>query len=214
MPVLRWELLLMHHSACRIPIRSRLGALSLAGWLVSVLCWGAPATATQVFHSPNDDGQPASGTPTVATGGVQSVFLYIDGGASASAGDTACDTGTGSEVCGYTLTLTGLTGLTLAGFTPDVGANLLHDITTLEFRVNGLDTVSPNPGPKRIGELTVNAVAGGSLELTLGEVIGADLSSEILASGEVVAVPEPGMLLQLAAGISLLRCLASRRARS
>ena len=142
------------------------------------------------------------------------MFLYIDGGASPSAVDTACDTGTGSEVCGYTLTLTGLTGLTLLGFTPDGGANLLHDLTALEFRVNGLDTTAPTPGPKRIGELTVNAVAGGSLELTLGEVIGADLSSETLASGEVVAVPEPGVLVQLAAGVLLLRCLGSRRARS
>ncbi len=94
------------------------------------------------------------------------------------------------------------------------GGNLLHDITALEFRVNGLDTLAPSPGPKRIGELTVNAVAGGSLELTLGEVIGADLSSEVLASGEVVTVPEPGMLLQLAAGVLLLRYLASGRARS
>ncbi len=204
----------MHPFARRIRMRSRLASLSVAGWLAALLCWGAPATATQVFHSPNDDGLPAGGTPTIATGGVQSVFLYIDGGASTSAVDTACDTGTGSEVCGYTLTLTGLTGLTLVGFTPDGGANLLHDTIALEFRVNGLDTSAPTPGPKRIGELTVNAVVGGSLELTLGEVIAADLSREILASGEVVAVPEPGILLQLAAGVLLLRCLASGRARS
>ena len=195
-------------------MRSRRGTLLVAGWLAAAFCWGAPATATQVFHSPNDDGLPAGGTPTLAAGGVQSVFLYIDGGASASAVDTACDTGTGSEVCGYTLTLTGLTGLTLVGFTPDGSANLLHDTSGLEFRVNGLDTLAPAPGPKRIGELTVNAVAGGSLELTVGEVIGADLSSEILAGAEIVTVPEPGLLLQLAAGVALLRCLASRRARS
>ena len=55
--------------------------------------------------------------------------------------------------------------------------------------VNGLDTAAPTPGPKRIGELLVNAVAGGSLELTSGEVIGADLSNENLSSGELVAVP-------------------------
>ena len=143
----------------------------------------------------------------------RAVFRYIDGGASTAAVDTACDTGTGSEVCGYTLTLTGLTGLTLVGFTPDGGANLRHDTTAQELRVNGLDTLAPSPGPKRIGELTVKAVAGGSLELTLGEVIGADLSSEILAGGEVVTVPEPGVLLQLAAGVCLLGCLRSRRAR-
>jgi hypothetical protein len=144
---------------------------------------------------------------------VRSVFLYIDGGASASPAETACDTGTGSEVCGYTLTLTGLTGLTLAGFAPDPGANLLYDLTALEFRVNGLDTQAPTPGPKRIGELSVNAVTGGSLELTSGEVVGADLSIETLASGEVVAVPEPGALLQIVSGATLIGCLGRRRAR-
>ena len=204
----------MQDCAHRIRPLSRLRPLAIAGWLAAALCWATAANATQVFHSPNDDGIPAGGTATVAEGGVQSVFLYVDGGAAASAANTACDTGTGSEVCGYTLTLTGLSGLTLVGFTPDGGANLLHDLNAVQFRVNGLDPVAPTPGPKRIGELTVNAVAGGSLGLTVGEVIGADLSSEILAAGEVVAVPEPGILLQLASGVLLLRCLASRRARS
>jgi len=195
--------------------RRRLGDRWWATALLCVaLCWAGTATATQVFHSPNDDGAPAAGTPTIAEGGVQSVFLYIDGGAAPSAVDTACDTGTGDEVCGYTLTLTGSSGLTLVGFTPDGGANLLHDIDALEFRVNGLDTQAPTPGPKRIGELTVNAVAGGSLDLTAGEVVGADLSSETLASGEIVAVPEPAVLVQLAAGMLLLRCLTAHRARS
>jgi hypothetical protein len=80
--------------------------------------------------------------------------------------------------------------------------------------INGLDTAAPTPGPKRIGELSLNAVSGGSLELTSGEVIGADLSSETLASAEVVAVPEPGALLQLVCGAALLGCLGQRRARS
>jgi len=142
------------------------------------------------------------------------VYLYIDGGASASVVGTACVTGSGSEVCGYTLTLTGLTGLTLAGFVPDVGADLLYDSDTIELVINGLDTAAPTPGPKRIGELSVVAVAGGSLELTGGEVVGADLSSETLASGEIVAVPEPGALLQLACGSALLGCLGYRRLRS
>lgn len=192
----------------------RIGSRSLtAGWLMAALCWATAATATDVFHSPNDDGLPAAGAPLVVEGGVQSVYLYIDGGPTASASATACDTGTGNEVCGYTLTLTGLSGLTLVGFTPDPGANLLSDTTGLALRVNGLDTAAPTPGPKRIGELQVNAVAGGSLELTRGEVVGADLSSETLVSGEVVAVPEPGVVFQLMTGTALLGCLNRRRAR-
>jgi hypothetical protein len=185
-------------------------ALAVLGSLLTLALAGS-ASATQLFHSPNDDGQPAAGPPTVPAGGLQPVYLYIDGGAAASAGGSACDTGTGDEVCGYTLTLTGLNGLTLASFTPDGAANVLHDLSALEFRVNGLDSVSPTPGPKRIGVLQVNAVEGGSLELTSGEVVGADLASETLASGELAAVPEPAALLQLASGAALLGCLKRRR---
>jgi hypothetical protein len=209
----RVESSIMHRLSRAAQIRTRFGAVAAAATFVAAFFCGTPATATQVYHSPNDDGQPSAGPPEVQPGGVRSVYLYIDGGASASPVDTACDNGPGDEVCGYTLTLTGLTGLTLAGFTPDGGANVLHDINALEFRVNGLDTALPTPGPKRIGELLVNAVAGGSLELTSGEVIGADLSSEILPAGEVVTVPEPGFWLQLASGAALLACLGRRRAR-
>jgi hypothetical protein len=196
-----------------VRIRPRFGALAAAGWLVAALSWSTPATATQVFHSPNDNGQPAGGFPDIPSGGVRSVYLYIEGGASASPLGTACDTGTGNEVCGYTLTLTALTGLTLVGFTPDGAANLLHDITALEFRVNGLDTLAPTPGPKRIGELLVSGVEGGSLELSSGEVIGADLSSEILETDQIVYLPEPGALLMLASSVALLGCLGHWRAR-
>jgi hypothetical protein len=203
---------IMHSPSCRV--RSRRSPRLLPVVVASALLCAAPAIATQVYHSPNDDGQPAAGPPSVPAGGARPVYLYIDGGPSASAPGTACDTGTGSEVCGYTLTLTGLAGLTLAGFTPDPGADLLHDADSLELRINGLDTAAPTPGPKRIGELLVNAPTGGSLELTIGEVIAADLSSENLASGEIVAVPEPGALLQLACGAALLGCLGHRRARS
>ena len=103
--------------------------------------------------------------------------------------------------------------MTLIGFTPDAGANLLYDVSALEFRVNGLDTASPTPGPKRIGELSVNAFAGGSLELTSGEVVDAGLSAEQLGSVEIVAFPEPGEVLQLGVGIALLACFARRRAK-
>jgi hypothetical protein len=194
----------------RFPPGSKLLGIAV----VAALLCATPVIASQVYHSPNDDGQPAAGPPSIPEGGVQTVYLYINGGAAASAVDTACATGTGSEVCGYTLTLTGLAGLTLTGFTPDVGADVMYDADAVELIINGLDTVAPTPGPKRIGELSLNAVSGGSLELTSGEVIGADLASEALASGEVVAVPEPGALLQLVCGAALLGCLGKRRVRS
>lgn len=172
----------------------------------------ATAGAAQLFHSPADDGQPAVGPPTIAEGGVRSVYLYVDDGAVASLPGSSCHDGLGDEVCGYSVTLSGLGGLTIAAFTADVAADVLVNQGAGSIVINGLDPVSPTPGPKRIGELQVNAATGGSLELTNGEVIGADLGSEILAQGTLVTVPEPGASPMLVSGVLLLRALARRRA--
>ena len=178
-------------------------------WAVCLGWLAGPALAvTSVYHSPNDDGLP--GSTQIPSGGVQSVYLYIDGGPSASAGN-ACDEGQGDEVCGYDFEVTGLNGLTLSAFNADVGANLLVNFSVASMKVNGLDSQSPMPGPHRIGELLVNAAVGGEVELTSGEVIGADLGSEILSTTTLVTVPEPGPLLLLGSGIGLLAVLARRR---
>ena len=200
---------------CRADVRARgfFQTLACAAWIAVGCFCAAAGWATQVYHSPNDDGLPAVGPPQVLEGGIRPVYLYIDGGAAASPAGTACDTGSGDELCGFTLALTGQAGLTLIGFTPDASANLLYDVSTLEFRVNGLDTASPTPGPKRIGELSVDATAGGSPEVTSGEVVDAGLSAEQLESGQIVAFPEPGKVLQLGFGIALLAGFARRRAK-
>ena len=143
--------------------------------------------------------------------GVQSVYLYIDGGATASAAGRACNDGSGDEVCGFDIELAVAGGLTLSSFAPDVGANLLVNFSASSMRVNGLDTQSPAPGPQRLGELLVNAAAGGAVDLTSGEVIGADLGSELLSTTILVTVPEPGQLLLLGSGGLLLAGLARRR---
>jgi len=174
---------------------------------------GLAVAAPQVYHSPGDDGAPAAGAPSIPEGGVQSVYLYIDGGSSASQPGTACDVGQGEEVCGYELVLTGLTGLTLSSFTPDTGANLVVNLAAGGMTINGLDTVSPSPGPQRIGELQVDAAIGGALELTSGETVGADLQTDPLATKTVVTVPEPGWATALGSGLALLAALGRRRGR-
>jgi hypothetical protein len=180
-------------------------------WLVCLGWLAGPALAvTSVYHSPNDDGLP--GSTEVPAGGVQSVYLYIDGGAVASGVGSACNDGQGDEVCGYDLELTALSGLTFSSFDADVGADLLVNFSASSMMVNGLDTQSPTPGPHRIGELLVNAAAGGEVELTSGEVVGADLGSEILSTTTLVTVPEPDQLLLLGSAIGLLVVLARRRA--
>jgi hypothetical protein len=180
-----------------------LGALLVAG----------PAAATEVFYSPSDDGNPAAGQPTIPEGSGRSVFVYVDGGAAASTPSSACDTGDGDEVCGFELVLTALNGLTLTSFNADPGADLVANLSAGALQLNGLDSVAPTPGPKRIGELVVDAVAGGEVELTSGEVIGADLTNETLATSTLVAVPEPGRLALLASGLTFLSLAGGRRVR-
>ncbi len=185
--------------------------LSLLGSLLAAGLVCSPALASQVFHSPNDDGLP--GATQIPPGGVQSVFLYIDGGALASSPGDACNNGAGDEVCGFDLELTGLFGLTFSAFNADPGADLLVNFAAGSVRINGLDPVTPSTGPWRIGELLVNAAVGGEVELTSGEVIGADLASELLSPQTLVSVPEPGRLLMLASGFGLLLGLAPARAK-
>ena len=179
-----------------------LGALALLGLPPQL------ATAATVYHSPSDDGAP--GSAQIGTG-TQSVYLYIDGGPGASVPGSACDDGSGDEVCGYDLELDAAGGLTLSGFVPDPGADLLVNLAGGSLRVNGLDTQAPTPGPQRIGELVVSGAAGATLELASGEVVGANLSSEALAASTLVSVPEAALLPGLGAGILLLAGLARRR---
>jgi len=186
--------------------------LRAACLVATTLLAGPAVAATQVYHSPNDDGAPASGPPVVCEGGVRSVFVYIDGGPSASLPGAACHEGVGDEICGYDLYLTGLNGLTLEGFAADPAADLIENLSAGELKLNGLDSVSPTPGPMRIGELLVNATSGGALELTSGEVVGADLTSEQLGTSTIVSVPEPGRLMLLGSGLIFLVCVGRRRA--
>lgn len=181
-------------------------------WLVCFGWFAGPALAvTSVYHSPDDDGLP--GSTEIPAGGMQPVYLYIDAGAVASETGSACNDGQGDEVCGYDLEVTGLNGLTFLLFSADVDADLLVNSSGASMKVNGLDTQSPTPGPQRIGELLVIAAVGSELELTSGEVVGADLGSEMLSTTTLVTVPEPGQLLLLGSGIGLLIVLARRRAR-
>ena len=174
------------------------------------LALAAPSSAeTAVYHSPNDDGAP--GPTLVPPSGTQSVYLYVDGGAVASAGGTACDEGQGDEVCGFDLEITPQFGLTFGAFNAEVGADLVVNFDATSLRINGLDSQAPAPGPHRVGELVVNAVSGGEVHLSSGEVVGADLDSEVLAGRRLVTAPEPGAGLLLASGVALLWLLPRRR---
>lgn len=176
------------------------------GFLLAAVLVSSPALSQPFFHSPNDDGLPGAGV--IPEGGVQSVYLYVDGGSGASAPGRACNDGAGGEVCGFDLELSGLGGLTFSSFVADPGADLLVNFGAGTLRINGIDAVAPGAGPQRIGELLVNAATGGEVELSSAETIGADLSSDVLAVQTLVTVPEPGQLAMLLSGGGLLAGLA------
>jgi hypothetical protein len=102
-------------------------------WLVCFGWLAGPALAvTSVYHSPNDDG--LTGSTQIPAGGMQPVYLYIDGGAVASGVGSACNDGQGDEVCGYDLEVTGLSGLTFLFFTADIDANLLVNLSASSMK--------------------------------------------------------------------------------
>jgi CubicO group peptidase (beta-lactamase class C family) len=204
-PLLTWRARRWQTGDRRIAARPALACITVLCLLFST----APALAAQVFHSPNDDGVPGSGQ---VPPGSPSVFLYLDGGPAASAPGTACNDGTGDEVCGFDLELTGVGGVTFTSFDADPGADLLVNLGASSVRINGLDPVAPGVGPQRLGQLFLSA-SSGEVELTTAETVGADLSSETLSAQTLVTVPEPSQLITLLSGGSLLAALARTRRR-
>ncbi len=202
------------HSVVRpaaVLLSDRVGRALLSCVSLFIILLAPTLASAQIYHSPGDDGQPAAGPPTVAEGGVQPVYLYVSAGTTASSAGTACDTGTGNEVCGIEVLLTATTGLTFVGFTPDGAADVVTNLSATSFMLGALDTQAPTPGPTRLGVLQVNAVSGGGVDIESGEWVGADLSSTTIAPDTLVSVPEPGEVALLVAGLGLLLGLARRR---
>lgn len=186
---------------------------TVLGLLVAAALATPSGAVTEVYHSPGDDGVSPGPGAEISVGAGQTLFVYISGGPSPTSSGERCHDGDGDELCGYELVLTGQGGLTLSGFTPDPAANIVANLSGNELRLNDLDTTTPSPGPRRIGELVVDAPASGVLELSSGEAIRADLSSDVLPMSTIVAVPEPTRLALLGSGLAWLSCLLRRRGR-
>ena len=175
----------------------------------------APALAASppiVYHSPLDDGADPAAPHELALP-IDTLFLYVaPGPVSSVAGETVCATGTGDEICALTVELLATGGVTFGTFTADGAANLVvNQASSTQLLLNWQDAVNGATEPVRLGTLFVNSGVG-TVELgPASESLGAMLQLGPVASSAPIAVPEPGVLVSLAAGVLLLALIARRR---
>lgn len=192
----------------------RLLALVLAGiGLATLLDARAAVAQVLVYHSPADDGVAAPAPPVLDAGVPQDLFLYVDlPGTAATQNGVACESGDGTELCGWDFTLRASPGVGLLDFEPQPGIVAL--LAGKQLRVNGLHATGSSTAPVRIGRLRIvrETPSGGTVAVR-GVAVKADLSLVELASTTVaeISVPEPAAGLVLVVGGGLLVAAARRR---
>lgn len=168
-----------------------------------------------VYHSPSDDGVAAPTPPVLDASTPQDLNLYVDlAGSAPTQNGVVCESGDGSELCGWDFTLRASPGVGLYDFIPEPGVVALLEGKRL--RVNGLHATGPSTAPVRIGRLrVVRETSSGGTVAVRGVAVAADLSLEELAATTVaeIAMPEPGLGWALAIGTGLLTRWARRRVR-
>lgn len=165
-----------------------------------------------VYHSPNDDGENPGVALNLPVGPWESLFLYLDTGAIASANGVPCSDGNGRELCGYEVIVDALGGAFFVDFIPSNG--VVHRLTPTQLETNGIFGTNPQLGPVRIGELKVaSSQPGGEVMVMFGQAILAGLQTETIPQAivAVTPVPEPAVALQLVPGALLLAGLARAR---
>jgi hypothetical protein len=180
---------------------------ALAGIAFPAVVRAAPPL---VYLDANDDGVPGP-SEAIAPNQTQILHLYIDGGATPSAADTACVSGSGDELCAWQLTIEASGELELLSFTP--AGDAVHSITSARLRSVGGDAIAGTLGPVKVGDLSVEAGASGELAVTSGKAVGAALALRALDARKISAVPEPAAGLLFAAAFASLFSLARRRSR-
>lgn len=133
--------------------------------------------------------------------GEHTLPIYMDGGPLPSSSDV-CSSGSGDEICGIQFRLKSTGSVTFQGFVPN--GDLSFRLESSALHVAGGNYATGNLGPTKLGELTIDALAPGFVNLATAEMIGANLQSTKLAAAPSVSVPEPGFLVSITAGIALL----------
>lgn len=193
-----------HGGSRRICVLSRLVSAGFA-FAIFVLFPSEPAAgATKIYYSPADDGAVSASLPQALSIGAHSVPLYMNGGLLASPSD-ACSLGTGDEICGIDVRLLTRGSVTFGGFIP--AGNFSFRLEATELRIAGGNFATGDLGPVKLGDITIHATGPGFVDLASATAVGADLQSEVISPGQIVAVPEPSFILGIAVGAALLAML-------
>lgn len=181
--------------------------------LLGVLVAGAAAATGVVYHSPGDDGADP-GLPVELAGlPLESLYLYADAGPLTTAVGSACLDGDGDEICAYRFCIETQDLVSILAFDADPAQDVVSNLAATRLCASGGDATLGQLGPVRIGELVVAASGAGTVEVVEGRVVAADLTLGSVAP-RVLAVPEPGLGVQLGVGLGFLAVVGRRRGRS
>jgi len=158
--------------------------------------------------------QAPSGTP-VLPAPADWLTLYVDRTTTGQSGaGTPCVDGDGEEICAWQVLIEAGPGVSFGAFAPEPG--VAYVLAAGELRANGLHGLSAGIEPIRLGALAVistNPATGGDVTLASAQVVTADFALEPVAPKTLatIPVPEPGLWLQWAAGLTALAVLGRRR---
>lgn len=172
----------------------------------------ASAAPPAIYHSPADDGFPANGPVEIPSGAPHTIYLYLDGGETASP-ETRCSDGSGDEICAWDLALEAFEGLVIESFVPE--SDTIARTTSTTIRMNGGDPWRGTLGRQRLGVIEVTGGPLGSrLDVMPSAAVASDLSVETVSQSTLIIVPEPRTLASLISGGTALAALGHRRRRS
>lgn len=147
--------------------------------LLLIAAVSIPASAAQVYDSPQNNGDSAGVRPLAADGTATDLFLYIDGGPNESAAADKCTgDGDGDELCAWDVQISGDGELQILSFVPASGT--VWELDNNAVRANGLDAVDPFAEPQFIGSMTVATIGDGDLLLTRGLAVRSDLAGDAI----------------------------------
>ncbi len=180
-------------------------------FVLASLFWASAGFAVPptIFHSPANDGVPPTGAVVVSTGGTRTLHLFMATGTVPSSTGVVCEDGNGDEVCAIEgqIAITG--GSSLLDFTPN--GDVVFSLSSELLRFNGGDPIAGDLGSVKLGDLRIDAIEPGAIELASGASVAANLALEGLAVATLTTVPEPDAVISSAVAIGLV--LFSRLAR-